>query len=323
MSNDIESISSGSSHTCALSNAGGVQCWGDNRYGQLGDGTTTRRKTPVNVAGLTSGVVAISAGGFHTCALTDAGGVQCWGDNNVGQIGDGTLVNALVPSEVVGLSSGMRGVSAGRIHTCALSDTGSVTCWGDNSGGQLGIGDYFVSRRKTPTQVLGMEDGISQLSAGSDHSCALDDTGAIRCWGMNLDGEVTDPSVSPWFGPEVMAPVGVPGAQANVTQVSAGGRDSCAVFGDGLRCWGGTWLDNYSFFSPVGVSGFSPSALAAKKLQTPQGLSRAEFCRRQLSSGSPSTPPGYRTRPIGDSAGERDTCSSSEHPAPLPCPSED
>jgi alpha-tubulin suppressor-like RCC1 family protein len=87
----------GGSHTCVLTKAGGVKCWGDNSHGQLGDATTVNRNAPVDVAGLASGVAAVVAGGSHTCALISGGAVKCWGSNGNGQLGDGTTIDRNIP----------------------------------------------------------------------------------------------------------------------------------------------------------------------------------------------------------------------------------
>jgi len=146
-------IVAGDYHTCALTAAGGVKCWGRNFDGQLGDGTTTDRHTPVFVKGLKSGVAAIAAGGFQTCAITTAGGAKCWGDNSWGQLGDGTKTERHIPGFVTGLRTGIAAIATGASHTCAMTDTGRVKCWGVNTWGQLG--DGTTMQRLTPVRVDG------------------------------------------------------------------------------------------------------------------------------------------------------------------------
>jgi hypothetical protein len=122
----LTGVSVGSAHSCALTEGGGVLCWGGNNSGQVGDSSTMDRSAPVGVTGLTSGAVAVSARGYYACALTAAGGVKCWGENGWGQLGDGTTTGRTAPVPVVGLDSGVATLSAGDHHACVVTTAGST-----------------------------------------------------------------------------------------------------------------------------------------------------------------------------------------------------
>jgi alpha-tubulin suppressor-like RCC1 family protein len=161
---DVSTLPSGASalaaggfHTCAVTTSHGAKCWGGNWSGQIGDGTTDNRYSPVDVAGLDSNVSQIAPGFTHTCALLQTGGVKCWGSNDHGQLGDGTTVNRSTPVDVIGLGQGVTAVAAGFGFTCAVKDTGDVMCWGRNDFSQLG--DGTTTDRPTPVYVLGFGSG--------------------------------------------------------------------------------------------------------------------------------------------------------------------
>lgn len=232
LTSGVASISVGTYQTCALTAAGSVKCWGSNYAGQLGDGTTVAKLTPGAVVGLTSGVVSISVGGGHTCALTTAGGVQCLGDNSRGQLGDGTTVNRGTPGNVDGLTSGMASISAGESHTCALTNAGSVRCWGSSSQGQLG--DGTTVDKSTQVEVIGLTAGVVSISGGRYFSCAVATGGGAKCWGSNSTGELGDGTTA-----AKSTPVAVAGLASGAASISAGANHTCAVTSaGGAKCWG-------------------------------------------------------------------------------------
>ncbi|MBL8765641.1 MAG: biotin transporter BioY, partial [Phycisphaerae bacterium] len=173
--------------------AGGAKCWGSNNYGQLGDNSTTNRRTPVDVTGLTSGVSSVGAGGYHTCAVTTAGGAKCWGYNGYGQLGDNSTTNRLTPVDVTGLTSGVSSVGVGAFHTCAVTAAGGAKCWGYNGYGQLG--DNSTIDRQTPVDVTGLTSGVSSVGA-EYHTCAVTTAGGAKCWGSNNYGQLGDNSTT-------------------------------------------------------------------------------------------------------------------------------
>lgn len=234
LASGVTAISAGMFHSCALTSGGGVKCWGYNPWGQLGDGTTIDRLTPVDVAGLVNGVAAISAGGKHTCALTSSGGAKCWGNNNNGQLGDGTQIQRLTPVNVFGLSSGVSEISAGWSHTCVVTNGGGAKCWGINEG-QLGDGTNID--RSTPVDVVGLASGVSDINSGYWHSCALTTGGGAKCWGVNADGRLGDGTTT-----VRLTPVDVAGLLSGVSAVDAGYTHTCALLtGGGAKCWGGNY----------------------------------------------------------------------------------
>jgi alpha-tubulin suppressor-like RCC1 family protein len=234
------SLAVGSKHVCVLTTSGGVRCWGDNQYGQLGDGTQIGRSAPVDVIGLQSGVAAITTSGNHTCALTSAGAVKCWGKNGSGQLGDASTENRLAPVDVVGLGSGVTGISAGSGHTCAVTGAGAVKCWGFNFSGQVGVPvaeDDRVWSVPAPAAVVGLETGAASVVAGSEHSCAITTGGALKCWGSNRNGQL---GFDLYYYPDTRVPAfEVVGLGSGVASVALGADHTCAVMVAGrLQCWG-------------------------------------------------------------------------------------
>ena len=229
----VTQVAAASDHTCALTASGGVQCWGSNNLGQLGNGSATSSQIPVPVSGLSSGVVAIATAASSTCALTTSGGVECWGSNAQGQLGNGSTTDSSTPVPVTGLGSGVAAITVGAGHACAVTTLGAVNCWGLNASGQLG--NNSLTNSSVPVVVNGFTGGAIAVAAGANHTCALTTSGAVRCWGSNAAGQVGNGSTT-----NTQIPVLVSGLSSGIASIAAGNSRSCALtLAGGVQCWGG------------------------------------------------------------------------------------
>jgi alpha-tubulin suppressor-like RCC1 family protein len=224
-------VTAGYNHACALLTDGTMRCWGANDYGQLGNPFTPPpgSSVPVAVSGIT-GATAITAGAFHTCAVLRDSTLRCWGQNDLGQLGNGTFTSSSTPVTVRG-TTGATGIAGGGAHTCALLVDGTVQCWGNNYQGQLGDGTSIPS--STPVRVVGIT-GASAVAAGWQHTCAPLRDGTVQCWGENAFGQLGDGTMR-----NSSTPVPVVGIAGAVGVTSGWWHHSCALLATGMvRCWG-------------------------------------------------------------------------------------
>jgi alpha-tubulin suppressor-like RCC1 family protein len=261
-------------------------CWGLNDRGQLGDRTVGGfRNSPVLIGSAFARYRAISAGGSgfaaqesHTCGLTPAATISCWGANSYGQLGNGTFEDAAVPMAIAAAPGvRFRGVSAGGRHTCALSETFEVYCWGSNSSGQLG---NAAAGPVSSVPVLvggGVAQGVAfeAVSAGENHTCGI--SGAVTfCWGNNGRGQLGDGTMLSSIDP--VSPILLPD-RAFAHQVSAGFEFSCNVVAapGTAYCWGRDDLVQLGF----GPDEFCGSVLCSRVGHPVVG----GFAFRQVSAG--------------------------------------
>ena len=238
------SVAAGYSHTCALTTEGAVRCWGRNDDGQLGDGTFRDRNEPAPEVDLGERAQSITAGTSHTCALTESGAVRCWGSNTFGELGAAAheMCGENVPSEctsrpvtVSGLEQGAKQVSAGLLHTCAVTQNGAVKCWGSNTWYVLGIPSDPYSHSVLPVEIGGLPGSAASVAAGGYHTCALMVSGTVHCWGNNRDGALGNETI----GESSAVPVPVLGLEGPVEQLVSGSSLCALTVTRHVLCWGG------------------------------------------------------------------------------------
>ena len=267
----------GAQHSCAVTDAGGVECWGDNQFGQLGTGDTTGSTTPRVVNGIT-GALEVAAGNGHTCVLVHGGSVSCWGLDASGQLGNGDplLANRTSPVPVLGLTDAVH-LAAGDFHTCATRTDGTVWCWGQDGMGQLGDGspgDFST----VPVKVTGIPSGQTalDLTAGQWHTCARTEDAAhvdrLLCWGHNGFGQLGDDTTTDRSqAVPVLDPDDVGQQMTGVLAQSAGAGHTCAILdrvGRPVFCWGQNsygQLGHKTADDPASPSGLDPALMVPSK----------------------------------------------------------
>jgi len=231
---DAVEVAAGAACACARRASGTVVCWGANRLGQLGDGTTDDRPSPVRIPGLDD-AVELAPGRYHSCVRRASGAVVCAGFGVYGQLGDGTRVDRDTMAPVVGLVDAVEVTSGGdqscaAHHACARRAQGTVVCWGWNIEGQVGDGTRI--ERHAPVAVSGLRE-VVQISGNVDSTCARRASGTVACWGSNLHGVLGDHTHPSRDLPGAV--IGLPDA----VQISVGSSFACAIRASGaVVCWG-------------------------------------------------------------------------------------
>jgi len=285
----IKQISAGENHTCVIASDDRAYCWGGNKNGQLGNGSTANSNVPVavNMSGVLAGktIKQMSVEFSTSCVVASDNKVYCWGNNSKGQLGNGSTANSNVPVAVnmSGVLAGktIKEVTTGGFHTCALDTSNKMYCWGLNSSGRLGGGlTSTLSNVPVAVNMSGVLAGktIKQMSTGYSSTCAIASDDRAYCWGSGNNGQLGNGSTADSRVPVAVNMSGVL-AGKTIKQILAGGDHGCVVASDDkMYCWGlnnnGELGNNSSVNSSVPVAVNTDGVLAGKTIrQMSAGLS--------------------------------------------------
>jgi hypothetical protein len=229
----VADVAAGQFHTCAVKMDQSLWCWGANMKGQIGNGAGNTEQAPTALRGTWA---LVTAGELHSCGLKTDGTLWCWGNNADGQLGlgdAGTGTEGTPVAVVTPLDMGVKAITAGGRHSCALKVDDTLWCWGANESGQLGRGTTSPSEGQ-PAAVIGFDGPVRAIAAGQAHTCAITLCDTLYCWGSNAAGQIGDGNATVPAKKPVAIAIGV-----GATAVAAGGLHTCAGTADGeLRCWG-------------------------------------------------------------------------------------
>ncbi len=274
--NGIRQVAMGERHTCAVTFGGELLCWGDNSFGQIGDGTVgdksryptqAVKRYPTQV--IASGATSVSAGYAHTCAVI-SGGLQCWGWNQSGQVTGTPGDNVLKPVQVI--DSGVTAVAAGGMHTCAVV-RGSALCWGAGVR-MIGNANNSSDVPFKPTQVIA--SGVTAISAQAQSTCAIVNAG-LQCWGDNQLGRVGNGHA----GGNVLEPTEI--IANGVTAIAVGSGSGCAVVRGALQCWGRK--HDIAWSTSLADSCAEKQSKLNKKLEPSEFSAAVEECNKRINAG--------------------------------------
>jgi Regulator of chromosome condensation (RCC1) repeat/Bacterial Ig-like domain (group 2) len=228
-------VAAGDSTACAISDVQQLYCWGDDSFGQIGNGAGGGGAQPRLATVASERFNAITSGGAHACALNLTGLAYCWGQDSLGQLGDLRRINSTSPIPVVGPNGQVAQalsyarISAGGKHTCAIATDGAAWCWGDGSSGALGTGSSIPSS-DTPVAVAGARTYL-RIASGRNHTCAIAGTGELFCWGGNSSGQLGVTATGIQNTPLLVS--------SSYADVSVGDDFTCALSAAGaVNCWG-------------------------------------------------------------------------------------
>jgi alpha-tubulin suppressor-like RCC1 family protein len=259
------SLAAGDYHICALKDGGALYCWGDNRFGQLGNNSNQDSHTSPVASAQSGSFSAVASGGSHSCAIDTNGALWCWGSNNADQLGTGDPNVKLERSPTkIGTDADWASLALGNDFSCALKKDGALWCWGSGEHGQLGTGDN--DDRLTPTPIAGSSKH-SQVAAGTATTCAIEEGGALLCWGNGEHGKLGDGV------PSMNTPTPI-GQSKDWIGIAVGASHLCGLKEDGsIECWGqalkgqtGDGID-HSSWAPTTVNG-GPNAWS-DRISTP------------------------------------------------------